>query len=133
MSFRRDRMVAGRVARGMTQEDLAEKTGIAQPHLSDYESGSVVPSVGTIVKIARALNYTTDHLLDLTERAESGYFLDADELAVVEAFRVKRREAQLAAINEQLGKVKESYRRLVERAIVFLEKKGKLDDLDNNI
>ena len=52
---------------GMTQEDLSEKTGIPQSHLSKLESGLHSPTNETIERIAKALN-TQPSQLDLMYR-----------------------------------------------------------------
>lgn len=49
-----------RQARGLTQEQLAEKTGILNTYLSLIETGKVIPSDDWDVKIREALNWTTE-------------------------------------------------------------------------
>lgn len=56
-----DRSVVGlviksnREARGMTQTELGERTGIHQPDVSAYERGEKTPSMETVKKIYKAL------------------------------------------------------------------------------
>lgn len=45
-----------RIKSAMTQEDLANKSGLPQSHISRLESGKHSPSQMTLEKIARALN-----------------------------------------------------------------------------
>ena len=45
-----DRLKEGRINAGLTQEQLAEKLGIAKSTLSGYESGNREPTVATIAK-----------------------------------------------------------------------------------
>ena len=40
---------------GMTQKDLSEKTGIAQPDISKIERGMGNPSIKTLIRIAEGL------------------------------------------------------------------------------
>jgi HTH-type transcriptional regulator/antitoxin HipB len=47
-------IIAERLKRNMTQEELAEKAGLKQPNLARVESGSVAPSITTLSKIAKA-------------------------------------------------------------------------------
>ena len=49
-----------RVTQGFRQEDLAEKCG---SHIGQIENGRVKPSLEMTVRIANALNATTDQLL----------------------------------------------------------------------
>jgi transcriptional regulator with XRE-family HTH domain len=57
-------MKARRVLMGMSQPELAEKTGIPQEHISRYERG-VFTSMNPerLVQLAEALGVTTDYLL----------------------------------------------------------------------
>jgi transcriptional regulator with XRE-family HTH domain len=44
-----------RQLRGLTQVQVAERTGIAQNHISEIERGTRVPSVVTMLRLAAAL------------------------------------------------------------------------------
>jgi transcriptional regulator with XRE-family HTH domain len=44
-----------RQQRGLTQVQVAERTGIAQNHISEIERGTRVPSVVTMLRLAAAL------------------------------------------------------------------------------
>lgn len=46
--------------KGLTEAELAERTGLTQPQLSDYMSGKKIPGFYIIDKIARALECSTD-------------------------------------------------------------------------
>lgn len=55
------RLVGGNFARirrqkGMTQEDVAEKSGYSQQYLSDLERGLRNPTVITLYELSQALN-----------------------------------------------------------------------------
>ena len=52
-----------RVTQGFRQEDLAEKCGCSSSHIGQIENGRVKPSLDMTVRIANALNATTDQLL----------------------------------------------------------------------
>lgn len=52
-----------RVTQGFRQEDLAEKCGCSASHIGQIENGRVKPSLEMTVRIANALNATTDQLL----------------------------------------------------------------------
>ena len=60
-----DRLKESRIKSGLTQEQLAEKLGIAKSTLSGYESGNREPNVQTIKKIADVLNVSADELLGI--------------------------------------------------------------------
>ncbi len=49
---------------GMTQQELAEKMGISQQQLSQWECNKFEPTVSSIVAIAKALDVSYDDLFD---------------------------------------------------------------------
>lgn len=53
-----------RVELDMNQTDLAVKIKAKQKSVSRYENGLSMPSIETLVKIARALKKTTGYFLD---------------------------------------------------------------------
>jgi transcriptional regulator with XRE-family HTH domain len=61
-----------RKERGYTQVELAEKIGIIQVLISDYERDKLRPHPEVIVRFAHALNVTTDELLGLTVSPTAG-------------------------------------------------------------
>lgn len=52
-----------RKAKHLTQKQLGELTGIAEPTIRRYELGKLNPKYETIVKIAEALNVTPEFLM----------------------------------------------------------------------
>lgn len=48
---------------GLTQKKLAQMVGISQQSYSDYENDRTFPDEVTFIKIADALNVSTDYLL----------------------------------------------------------------------
>ncbi|CAN5345886.1 hypothetical protein BH09ACT1_BH09ACT1_11810 [soil metagenome] len=59
-----DRIRALRDRAGLTQAELAQRTGIAQPKLSDYERGVVVPSPSSFDRIVRAARRRPSEVLE---------------------------------------------------------------------
>jgi len=53
--------------RGLTQVELAERLGLTQPAVSDYENDDTRLSADVVVQIARILGVSTDELLGLKE------------------------------------------------------------------
>lgn len=45
---------------GLSQKEIAEKTGIPQPHLSRWMNGKRTPKLSTIYEIAEKLNLTIE-------------------------------------------------------------------------
>lgn len=59
------RLAAFRKARGLTQVQLSERTGVSQRAIASYESQGVVPPATIVVSLARGLGTTADELLGL--------------------------------------------------------------------
>lgn len=59
------RVVALRRARGMTQTDLARAIGSTQQMVSYYETAATYPPAEVIIKLAKTLRVSADHLLGL--------------------------------------------------------------------
>jgi len=61
-----------RKRRGVTQVDLAQRLGIHQSLISQYESGSVRLHGALIVRFAQALQTTPDEILAISHAPENG-------------------------------------------------------------
>ena len=55
---------AARVARGMTQEKLADISGFSQQYISDLERGRRNPTIVSLYELAQALRVTPVELLN---------------------------------------------------------------------
>jgi len=51
-----DRVRKSRISQGLSQAELAEKTGVSQPTVANWESGSHIPRRATLERIAQALS-----------------------------------------------------------------------------
>lgn len=54
-----------RLSKKMSQKKLGEKLGVSQQQIAQYECGTRVPKLDTIVKIANALDIDINELLDI--------------------------------------------------------------------
>jgi transcriptional regulator with XRE-family HTH domain len=61
-----------RKEKGFTQVELAERMGIIQVLISDYERDKLRPHPEVIVRFAQALRVTTDELLGLKDSPSTG-------------------------------------------------------------
>lgn len=52
-----------RKARGLTQEQLAEKVGISKTHMSHIETGNTKLSLSTFISLAEVLEVSTDEFI----------------------------------------------------------------------
>lgn len=57
------RMRQKRLSQGMTQEELAEKTGLSVVYIGMIERGERTPSLETFIQLADELDATADELL----------------------------------------------------------------------
>lgn len=73
-----------RTGQKMTQQQLAERLGVAKSVVSYYESGDRFPSYDVLIKISRTFHVTTDYLLDVEQRRVIDVSdLQEDDIAVV--------------------------------------------------
>lgn len=70
------RLVAARKKRELSQEDLAQKSGLQPAAISHFETGARKPSFDNLRRLADALNVTADYLLGRTDDPEG--FAEAD-------------------------------------------------------
>lgn len=59
----RERMLMWRGVMGLTQKELAEKSGVGQPYISYLESGRRSPGIGTIETVAEAMGISLETFL----------------------------------------------------------------------
>lgn len=57
-----------RIAKKISQVELAKKLGVTKQSVSNWENDNIQPSVEMLSKIADELNVTTDYLLDRNVR-----------------------------------------------------------------
>lgn len=57
--------------KGISQRELAERTGITEQSISRYLNGKRIPNLVDGAKIAKALNVSLDYLTGLTDVSES--------------------------------------------------------------
>ena len=53
-----------RIARGLTQTQLAELIGCHQQSINKWETGKCAPGMQSLIKLARALGCSIDDLID---------------------------------------------------------------------
>jgi transcriptional regulator with XRE-family HTH domain len=80
-----------RKERGLTQKQLADKIGIIQVLVSDYEKGKLRLHAEMVVRFARALGVKTDEVLGLTGNA-------ADKKTATPDIKIMRRLNRIAAL-----------------------------------
>ena len=66
----------------ISEEEFAEKTGFNYEEKDSYLYGNQIPSIEDLIKIAGALNVSTDYLLNVTKRKR----ISADEEMLLQSF-----------------------------------------------
>lgn len=56
--------------KGLTQNQLAQRAGVAQGSLSQWETGAVQPRLPAAARLAKALGVTTDEIITAITIAE---------------------------------------------------------------
>lgn len=73
-----------RMSQKMTQQQLADRIGVAKSVVSYYESGDRYPSYDVLVRIAHVFHTSTDYLLDVSkENVIDVTGLSQEDIAVV--------------------------------------------------
>lgn len=73
-----------RTSQKLTQQQLADRIGVAKSVVSYYESGDRYPSYDVLVRIAHVFHTTTDYLLDVKkEKVIDVTGLSDEDIAVV--------------------------------------------------
>lgn len=111
MPLRSDRLKQARCARGLTQQDLADKFKVTQQRVAKWENGFTNLTAETLVPLADFLDCTTDWLLGLVNDPQakvSEAMLSLDEQTLIELYRagalppdIQRLITQNAGVNAQ--------------------------------
>lgn len=89
------RLARIRRERGMTQVELAQRLGVAQPVVSDYERGELRLHGQLIVKLSQILGVSSEELLGLKKAPTNGVLKNRRLLRRLEAIeRLPRRDQQ---------------------------------------
>ncbi len=82
-----DRLKESRIKAGLTQEQLAEKLGVAKSTLSGYESGNREPSVATVAKALEILNIDANYLYQDESTNLTELVVSLDEKDIIKKYR----------------------------------------------
>lgn len=72
-----------RAERGLTQRQLAEAAGLSWSQISRYESGAVMPRLGSLVRLADALGVAVEDLERQSEGVDMVFDVEFDNLGNV--------------------------------------------------
>ncbi len=100
-----ENLQALRKAKGLSQEELAEKLHVVRQTISKWEKGLSVPDADLLIRLAEVLNTSVSTLLGASVEPE-------------ETPEIQQLSARLADLNQQLAQQKERSRKL-RRTIFF--------------
>ncbi|MBR3894883.1 MAG: helix-turn-helix transcriptional regulator [Clostridia bacterium] len=67
-----EKLIEFRVAKGLTQDDVAKKLEISNRTVSKWENGASLPDLPTLIKLAKCYDVSTDALLGLAPGQQQG-------------------------------------------------------------
>ncbi|MCC6976276.1 MAG: helix-turn-helix transcriptional regulator [Anaerolineae bacterium] len=80
--MRGDRLRELRLARELTQQELAQRVGVHPQHIYKLEVGKYKPNSDTLIRLARELEVSADYLLGLVDDLQG--HLSEEDLTPVE-------------------------------------------------
>lgn len=74
-----------RMARNLSQVELAKKLNVSKQSVSNWENDNILPSIEMLMEIARLFSVSTDYLLGLDDRK----VIDVEGLSETEIAHIK--------------------------------------------
>lgn len=109
-----DRLRAIREAKGLSQGDIEERSGLKRSYISRVENGHTVPSLETLEKLARALEVPLYQLFYEGKRPRELFHLRERKTAGEIAWGSSGKEARiLARFRRLFARMNESKRQLL--------------------
>ena len=130
-----DKIKVAREQAGLTQQQLADSTGVSKRTIASYESGGAIARASTMLKLAKALNVSSKYLsddscLDPIDIEKDGYLEEARERygssGARDVDQLLRDNAALFAGGELSQKQKDQFFEAVMRAYVACKDDAKV-------
>lgn len=90
-----------RIARGLTQVELASDLGVTKQCISNWENNNIQPSIDMLIKIATYFSVTTDFLLGLDSKKQ----IDVSSLTEKQISNIRQLINDISANNQKSNKV----------------------------
>lgn len=81
-----ERIKSIRLAKGLSQVELARTLGVTKQSISNWENDNIQPSIEMLIKIATYFSVTTDYLLGL----ESRQYIEVSGLSETEISHIRQ-------------------------------------------
>lgn len=102
-----------RKKKGLTQQQLAEKVGISNVSLSNYERGAQMPDLNTLARIAVELDVSTDILLGISDEITESEMPRTDEARIlakgIDKLPKEQREQALSVVRAMFAKYEDYF------------------------
>ena len=123
--FNREMLALARDARELTQEDLAQVSGVSQSLISKAEHGLFEPSEEALSKLADALGFPVSFFTQAARRIGLPHF-HARQRARVPAKSLARIEAMINIRRQHVGRLSRSFEHSIAKPIpqIDLDEKG---------
>lgn len=127
-----DKIKVAREQAGLTQQQLADSTGVSKRTIASYESGGAIARASTMLKLAKALNISSKYLSDdscldpMADIEKDGYLEEARERYGSSGDQLLRDNAALFAGGELSQEQKDQFFEAVMRAYVACKDEAKV-------
>lgn len=131
-----DKIKVAREQAGLTQQQLADSTGVSKRTIASYESGGAIARASTMLKLAKALNVSSKYLSDdscldpMADIEKDGYLEEARERygssGARDVDQLLRDNAALFAGGELSQEQKDQFFEAVMRAYVACKDEAKV-------
>ena len=95
-----EQIKALRIARNMSQVELASALNVSKQSVSNWENNNILPSVEIIKQLARFFSCSSDYLLELDNSPKS--YIDISELSLEQAAHVTSLVNDIKNLNRTL-------------------------------
>ncbi len=82
-----EQIKALRVARNMTQVQLAKRLHVSKQSVSNWENNNILPSIEQVIRLAEIFGCTTDYLLEMDTRR---VFIEVGNLTQEQAAHIQQ-------------------------------------------
>lgn len=131
-----DKIKVAREQAGLTQQQLADSTGVSKRTIASYESGGAIARASTMLKLAKVLNVSSKYLSDnscldpMADIEKDGYLEEARERyrssGARDVDQLLRDNAALFAGGELSQEQKDQFFEAVMRAYVTCKDEAKV-------
>jgi transcriptional regulator with XRE-family HTH domain len=120
--LRGERLKSLRESQELTERNLSQTTGLSINSISQYETGKTDPTPASLIKLAKALNTTTDYLYGLTDNPLRSD-LTPDDLRYIESARRGDIIINREVLQKRIAKAPKPLREQIEALIAALRNK----------